>query len=209
MKLLTVVIPTIRPSVFKTLRSMLDHMDDDMKRDTEIMVVIDGWKRFSELEKEMLRAMSENMIRLVENEEQQGCWGYTAFQQGIDYATGKWVMMMGDDDWFTNDGIVSVYKACLYNRTNTPMIFHMYRPIFSDIIPYQDKVMLGNVGLQMFVFPNNCNIGKVFHDRYESDFFFIQDTIGLNGGTVQWQDEIICVWGRKDRVNPTNKPNGW
>ena len=119
------------------------------------------------------------------------CWGNAQRTEGINQATGDYLLFIDDDDVYRRDAFRSLRQATS-DSPDRIVIFRMKR--FDGTLWQRPVIEYGQVATPQFVVPNLAGkIGSwLTQDRYESDFDFIGETIELQGEPI-WDEHVIST----------------
>mgnify|MGYP001557778839 CR=1 FL=1 len=181
MPTISIIIPTIGR---QTLCNVLQSLVGQVIEGDEIMVVQDGIEN---------RAFVDTVVRSYDLPITHCICGpthsYGNAQRnfGISIAQGDYLSFMDDDDVYTPDALSIIRE----NVGSVPILFRMQyhdgRYLWTDPI-----LRMGNVGTPMIVVPNvQDKIGQ-FTGMYEGDWYFIDETVKLWDGAVDWCEDVIA-----------------
>jgi len=115
-------------------------------------------------------------------------WGHKARNRMMQRAKGDFICFQDDDDIYL-PGAFERIRAGTERDFNRVHIFRM--EYFGQILWTEPVVREGNVSTQMFVVPNEPKKLGAWGTVYESDFYFLRDTVKLLGDPV-WHEDLIA-----------------
>jgi glycosyltransferase involved in cell wall biosynthesis len=182
----SVIIPTTGRT---TLKRTLRRLQREDRADIEVIVVSDGAQPVSE------RIVARAAVRWPAIRYVTGThtskWGNSQRMQGMQHATGQYLLFIDDDDVHSRGSFTHIRRATRLHPHRI-IIFRMRR--FDTTLWATPIVALGQIGTPQFLVPNRPNrLGTwMTHERRESDFDFLTETIALQGDPV-WDPHIIAI----------------
>jgi glycosyltransferase involved in cell wall biosynthesis len=179
-----------------TLRSTIESIKaQPLVKGDEVLIAIDGpFPQAIELARE-----AGPPFRWIQAEKNIGYWGHGIRNWVFDHQAsgenarlrGDLVAAMDDDNIFTPWAFDSVRAAAVKNP-GKPLLFRVVT-IPGIIIWDSPVVSVNNVDTASLVCPNILEkIGR-FRMSFGGDYHFVSSTIENFGGSVSFQEEIICI----------------
>jgi len=120
-------------------------------------------------------------------------WGNKVRDKTIPRCAGSHIWFMDDDD-VAAEGALEAIRSQVGEQ---PDLIHVFRMRYADgyVLWGEPNLHLGNVGTPMMVVPNvPGKIGRwdLKADGGCNDFYFLEQTVGLQGGPVVWHEQIVA-----------------
>jgi hypothetical protein len=203
---LSVIVPTVgRASLERTLRSLLlqqssltwncwvigdSHAGTWRSQLDRVRPEIDQWDD----EYTISHGMKRPVLFYGEHDGGEHCVGHPQRQYGMQIADGQWLSWLGDDDLYLPGAFESIRQAIELLSEPVPLLFrwispwkalYWHTPNFYGDAP-------GHIDAECIVAPNIPEKLGTWGRLYQSDFFFIDETIKLHDGKVIYCPEIIA-----------------
>jgi glycosyltransferase involved in cell wall biosynthesis len=186
----SVIIPTVGRA---TLRSTLRRLRSETRGDVEAIVVSDG--DFPDAK----RTVESEGARFITGPETRH-WGNAQRMMGISEARGRYLLFIDDDDVHRRGAFARIRGAVAQNPDRI-FIFRMVR--HGEVLWRYPSVQEANQGTPQLLIPNvPGRVGSwLTNDRYQSDFDFLCECIGLQGDPL-FNPAVIALappWHREWR----------
>jgi hypothetical protein len=154
------------------LRLMLSSLKAQICGDWIATVVIDNTKN-EDIENVILSFCDER-IRHIYTDKTYNDWGHTPRQLGKQISQCKYVVMTGDDNYYTPNFVCEIQKTCIAHQYPEMIYFDM---IHSHYEYSFFKCSLGMNQIDMGAFATRTDIAKSIElsKTYAADGFFIED----------------------------------
>ncbi len=174
-----------------SLATLIITVRDQLAPEDEFLVIGDGPQPDGAA---IVAAAGHPRIRYLETPEFKGDWGATPLDFGTIHATGDYLMYIGDDDTLT-PGSLGFVRKIADAVDKHPYIFAMN---------YTGFVLKGSMKVcecsgQQFVIPNDPERLPAWSDDGDeaNDWTFLQKTLALWDGRVEFRDEVIATLIRR------------
>ena len=199
--LLSVIVPTVgRPSLQRTLRSLLRQGD---RLPWEAVLVGDTfapnggpgtWAHQLPAAYEL--AQSDPHFVYTEWDGGLHAWGHPQRNHGATVARGKWLAWLGDDDLYLPGAFDALARALYRHQEGDRVLLFRWISPWKQVLWHTAGVLEeGLIDAENIVCPNVPEkLGVWNPGRYQGDYDFIRETVGLWGGVerVIWQPEVIA-----------------
>ncbi len=197
--LLSVIIPTAgqRPD---GLRRVLDSIALQKSRfPLEVIVVVDTTRDPDEAPiLDAVQTWHRNgpalmPLRVLAHPDPDSIVGHAQRQAGMAAASGRWLHCMADDDIYTPEALVSIAHAIREcEKPYLPLLFRVHT-WQAGVVPKTRDIYHGNIDAECIVCPNIPEkLGVWRKDKYEGDYYFIDETVKNFGGCL-WRPELISL----------------
>lgn len=167
------IIPTYnRPYQLLTIiGSILSQSNPNWKIHIVADAVYDGYESIKKI------FSNHNNIRFSELQGPNNDWGHTPRQYGLDNATEEWVVMSGDDNYYTPN-FVEEFISQINNNINfiyCDMIHNHFKYSYFHSEPKINKIDIGNFAVRT----NYAKTIKFNKGNYGADGEFVEEYIAL------------------------------
>jgi len=121
-----------------------------------------------------LNVLKDNRIRFTNLEQRYNDWGHTPRNYGLEHATEDWVVMTGEDNYYTPVFVDEMLKS----STNAHFVFcsMVHNWVSREYIPIDCKVEYGKIDIGCFMVRTNmAKKLKLDTKINQADWFFIED----------------------------------
>lgn len=191
-KILSVIVPVykVEPYISKCLDSLI--VPNDLMEMLEVIVVNDGTPDNSaEMAREYERRYP-NVFKIIDKE--NGGHG-SAWNRGLEEATGKYIRFLDSDDWFDNDGLVKLLKRL--KGIEADIVFSDYNRCYMEdgnveAYPVNDSEDDMTYSVSDFNWSaQNTNISNFWYSTYRTQLIKPLLPLFLEG--VHYDDSILWV----------------
>jgi len=195
---LSIIVPTVgRPSLARTLRSLTYQPPGELTWEAVLVGDTHAGTWAEQLPLARRLAESDPRFCYVDWDGGAHAWGQPQRNFGGIVARGRYLAWLGDDDVYVRGAFDAIHRA-LDGYEADPRVF-----LFRWIAPWKQVlwhtagylgVEPGHIDAECIVCPNDPEKLGTWTSRYQGDYDFITETIGLHGGLerVIWQPEVIA-----------------
>lgn len=125
--------------------------------------------------KSFLNHLKDDRIKLTNLEQRHNDWGHTPRQYGVDNATSEWVVMTGEDNYYTPVFVDEVLKVI------TPRVHFIYTDMVHNWInkqyyPIKTQVEFGKIDMGCYITKTkNAKQIRLKTDQEWADWYFVED----------------------------------
>jgi len=161
------IIPTYhRPA---PLASMLASLVAQTDGQWEANVVIDGTDHLDEI-LEIINRFNDSRIKHTVTDKRYNDWGHTPREMGKQMSTAEYIIMTGDDNYYTPNFVAEIRPLC---EKNVGMVYWDMVHSHYDYAYFKCKLASGQI--DMGAFATRRDLAKQIHlgVRYDADGWFI------------------------------------
>lgn len=188
--LLSVVIPTIgRPTLARTLASIRRQAP---AAQCQIVVVADTHAGTFAADLAAVPALCARYAAFgASYDGGSHCYGQQQRQHGMTLARGRW-LLFGQDDSAWLPGAWETIAGALRGGPAVPHLFRV-QTWQAGVVPRNHRLELGNCDADGIAVPNDPTRLGTWGLAYTGDYSFIQETVALYDGQVEWVDTVIAA----------------
>jgi len=189
------IIPTyVRKNHLKTIIcSLLSQTSPDWKAH---IVADNPPHEINEENIKFIRMINDDRIKYTRLDKRHGDWGHTPRNYGLDNATGEWIVMTGEDNYY-----VPTFVENMLNETIDPNIgfvfcsfLHNQTNLGNTYYPVKAKLELNKIDIGCYMFKRNLSKDiRLNTTMPQSDYYFMVDYLEKNDVDVVYVDEVLYV----------------